>query len=171
MAHYPNNLMRMIDWSGTPLLIRPVRPDDAPRYIAGALLCSAEDLRSRFLRTMNRFSEQLAAQMTQIDYEAHMVFVAEDLKGNLIAAARLARDVCRKSAECALIVRTDSQRRGLGRVMLGLLEDYAAGHGISELWGVMDSDNRKALALIRKLGYSFGFRGGLPFLHISKSLA
>jgi acetyltransferase len=171
MAHYPNNLMRMIDWCGTPLLIRPVRADDAPRYVAGALLCSVEDLRFRFLRSISRLSEQLASQLTQIDYEAHMVFVAEDLKGNLVAAARLARDVCRKSAECAVIVRTDLQRRGLGRLMLGLLEDYAVKHGVSELWGVMDNDNRKALNLFRKFGYGFGFRAGLPFLRIAKSLA
>jgi hypothetical protein len=36
---------------------------------------------------MQRLSEDLAAQLTQIDYEQHMAFVAENLKGEIVADA------------------------------------------------------------------------------------
>jgi GNAT superfamily N-acetyltransferase len=94
---------------------------------------------------MHRLSEGLAAQLTQIDYEQHMAFVAENLKGEIVAVARFARDTLKKSAECAVIVRTDLQRRGLGSQMHGLIEDYAISRGITELWGVVAPDNLRAL--------------------------
>ncbi|HEY0283056.1 MAG TPA: GNAT family N-acetyltransferase [Rhizomicrobium sp.] len=169
MTSYPSHLIRPVDWLGERLLIRPVRPDDAPKFIAGALLCSAEDLRFRFLRSIHHLSEKLAAQLTQIDYERHMAFVAENLKGDILAVSRLVGDTCKKSAEYALIVRTDLQKRGLGGLMHNLLLDYAAGRGITELWGIVDSDNRRALGFVRRLGFRLGFHADFPFTHIIRA--
>jgi acetyltransferase len=168
---YPSHLVRHVLWRGERLLIRPVRADDAPKFVEGAKRCSSEDLRLRFLRSVRQLSEQLLAQLTEIDYEQNMAFVVEGLKGDIMAVTRLVRDGCRKSAEYAIIVRSDLQKQGLGTLMQKLLLDYASSLGLNEVWGLMDSENRRALNLATKLGFSQVFQFGLPFVRVVKSLA
>jgi acetyltransferase len=158
-------------WRGERLLIRPVRADDAPGFVEGAKRCSSEDLRFRFLTSFQHLSEKLLAQLTQIDYEQHMAFVVEGLKGDIMAVTRLVRDGYKKSAEYAIIVRTDLQKQGLGTLAQKLLLDYASSLGIKEVWGLMDTENRRALNLATKLGFSRAFQFGLPFVRVVKALA
>jgi acetyltransferase len=168
---YPSHLARHVLWRGERLLIRPVRADDAPGFVEGAKRCSSEDLRFRFLTSFQHLSEKLLAQLTQIDYEQHMAFVVEGLKGDIMAVTRLVRDGYKKSAEYAIIVRTDLQKQGLGTLAQKLLLDYASGLGIKEVWGLMDTENRRALNLATKLGFSRAFQFGLPFVRVVKALA
>ena len=167
---YPTHLIRHVLWRGERLLIRPVRADDAPGFVEGLKRCSFEDLRFRFLRNIRHLSEQLLTQLTQIDYEQQMAFVAEGLKGDIMAVTRLVRDGCKKSAEYAIIVRTDLQKQGLGTLMQKLLLDYAAELGLKEVWGLMDPENRKALNLATKLEFRRAFLFDLPFIRVAKSL-
>jgi len=167
---YPSHLVRHVLWRGEQLLIRPVCPGDAPAFVEGAKRCSAEDLRYRFLSGVRHLSQALLAHLTQIDYERHMAFVAEGLKGDIMAVTRLVRDGCRKSAEYAVIVRTDLQKQGLGTLMQNRLLEYAAELGLSEVWGHVDGENRKALNLATKLGFRPGFQFGLPFVRVVKVL-
>ena len=168
---YPSHLARHVLWRGERLLIRPVRADDAPRFVEGAKRCSSEDLRFRFLRSIRHLSDQLLAQLTQIDYEQHMAFAVEGLKGDIMAVTRLVRDGCKKSAEYAIIVRSDLQKQGLGTLMQKLLLDYATGLGIKEVWGLVDSENRRALDLATKLGFSRVLQFGQPFVRVVKLFA
>jgi GNAT superfamily N-acetyltransferase len=167
---YPSHLIRHVVWRGQPVLIRPVKSDDADGYVAAAQHCSLEDISFRLMRGIRQVSHQLVARFIDIDYERTMAFVAEGVKGDILAVTRLVRDGCRKSAEYAIIVRTDLQRQGLGTLMQGLLFDYAAGIGLNEVWGVIDSENRKALALIDRLGFTRSFHVGLPFIRVAKAL-
>ena len=171
MSIYPSHLVREVLWRGEHLLVRPVRPDDAAGYAAAAKHCTIEDLRFRLLNGIRQVSHQLIAQFTQIDYEQTMAFVAESLKGEIMAVTRLVQDGCKKSAEYAIIVRTDLQKQGLGTLMQSLLLEYAADLGLSEVWGVIDDQNRKALNLAARLGFTRGFMAGLPFVRVVKSLA
>jgi acetyltransferase len=168
---YPSHLVRHVLWRGEQLLIRPVRADDAAGYMAAAKHCSAEDIGFRLLRSIRQVSQQLIARFTEIDYEQTMAFVAEGMKGDIMAVTRLVRDGCQKTAEFAVIVRTDLQRQGLGTLMQHLLLDYAAELGLKEVWGLVDCENRKALNLVSKLGFSRGFQIGLPFVRVVKALA
>jgi len=168
---YPSHLIRHVLWRGERLLIRPVRADDAPRFMEGAARCSLEDLRFRFLSGIQRVSQKLVAQLTQIDYEHHMAFVAEGLRGDILAITRLVRDSCKAGAEYAIIVRTDLQKQGLGTMMQTLLIEYAAVSGIKELWGIMDTENHRARGLAAKLGFRQVFQVGLPFVRVVKHLA
>jgi acetyltransferase len=111
---YPSHLIRQVLWRGEQLVIRPVRAEDAAGYAAAAVHCSLEDLRFRLARSVREISEALIARFTAIDYDQTMAFVAESVKGDLLAVTRLVQDSCRKSAEYAIIVRTDLQRQGLG---------------------------------------------------------
>ncbi len=167
---YPSHLIRHALWRGEQVLIRPVRPDDAAGYAEAAKHCSIEDLRFRLLSGIRHVSQALIAKFTEIDYEQTMAFVAEGMKGDIMAATRLVRDGCKKSAEYAVIVRTDLQKQGLGTLMQKLILDYAAGLGVTEVWGLIDGENRKALSLADRMGFRRTFHIDLPFVRVVKAL-
>lgn len=167
---YPSHLIRQALWRGERLLIRPVRSDDAAGYAAAAAYCSLEDISARLMRGIREVSSALIARFTEIDYEQTMAFVAESMKGDILAVTRLVRDSCRRSAEYAIIVRTDLQRQGLGTLMQKALLDYAAGLGLDEVWGAVDCENRRALGLADKLGFIRTFHIDLPFVRVVKAL-
>lgn len=167
---YPHHLIREVLWRGEQLLVRPVRAEDAAGYAAAATHCSIEDIRFRLLNGIRNVSQALIARFTEIDYERTMAFVAEGVKGDILAVTRLVQDSCRRSAEYAIIVRTDLQRQGLGTLMQNLLLDYAAELGLKEIWGLVDCENRKALNLFAKLGFTRGFEIGHPFARVVKAL-
>jgi acetyltransferase len=139
-------------------------------YQAAATYCSIEDLRFRLLNGIRHVSQVLISRFTVIDYEETMAFVAEGVKGDIMAVTRLVRDGCRRSAEFAIIVRTDLQKQGLGTLMQKLLLDYAAGLGLDEVWGLVDAENRKALSLTDRLGFIRTFHIDLPFVRVVKAL-
>lgn len=167
---YPNHLIREVLWRGERLLIRPVRVDDTAGYVAAATYCSIEDIRFRLLNGIRQVSQALIARFTEIDYEQTMAFVAENVRGDLLAAARLVRDHCLRSAEFAIIVRTDLQKQGLGTLMQKRVLDYATELGLSEVWGLIDTENRKALSLMDRLGFARTFHIDLPFVRVVKAL-
>ena len=167
---YPAHLVRQVIWRGEQLLIRPVRKEDAAGYVAAASRCSLEDISFRLLRGIREVSQQLIARFTEIDYEQTMAFVAEGVKGDIMAVTRLVQDGCKKSAEYAIIVRTDLQRQGLGTLMQNMLLEYAKGLGLKEVWGVVDTENRKALSLNDRFGFTRSFHIDLPFVRVAKAL-
>jgi acetyltransferase len=170
MSSYPHHLARRVLWRGEELLVRPVRSEDAAGYAAAASRCSIEDISFRLLNGIRSVSHALIRRFTEIDYDETMAFVAEGMKGDIMAVTRLVRDGCRRSAEFAIIVRTDLQRQGLGTLMQGMLLDYATDLGLNEVWGLIDCENLKALNLAEKLGFSKGFQFGLPFARVVKVL-
>ena len=167
---YPAHLIRQVIWRGEQLLIRPVRKEDAAGYVAAAKHCSLEDISFRLLRGIREVSQQLIARFTEIDYEQTMAFVAEGVKGDILAITRLVQDGCTKSAEYAIIVRTDLQRQGLGTLMQNMLLEYAKGLGLQEVWGVVDTENRKALSLNDRFGFTRSFHIDLPFVRVAKAI-
>jgi acetyltransferase len=167
---YPTHLIREVLWRGEKLLVRPVRADDAAGYAAAAKHCSIEDIRLRLMNGIRNVSQQLIAKFTQIDYEQTMAFVAEGVRGDLLAITRLVQDGLEKSAEYAIIVRSDLQKQGLGTLMQNMLLEYATELGLKEVWGVIDGENRRALRLADKLGFNRMFQAGLPFVRVVKAL-
>ena len=73
---YPVSLEgELRDRDGRVYPLRPIRPEDAP--LTDDLLASTdpEDVRLRFLSPLRKLPRQLAARLTQIDYDREMAFV------------------------------------------------------------------------------------------------
>jgi acetyltransferase len=154
---YPDALEQRGDWHGRPLLLRPIRPDDGERHRAFVERLSPEDLRLRFFGPRHGVPRQELARLTQIDYEREMAFVAvaPDAAGReeTLGVARCVSDPDNVEAEFALVVRSDLQHRGLGRLLLARLIDYARAHGTRRLVGLVLRENRAMLALCAGLGF------------------
>lgn len=101
-------------------------------------LCSPQDLRFRFGAALRRLWPELAATLTQIDYDRQMALVVEDAERAILGAGWLCADPEGETAEFALMARTDRQRHGLGGLILRALIDHGGRRGLARLWGETD---------------------------------
>jgi len=116
---------------------------------------SAEDMRMRFFAAMKGLSHQLAARLSQIDYDREMALVA--LAGNsetVLGVARFAADPDNRCAEYAVEVRSDWKGRGLGYLLMTRLIDVARRRGIGEMAGVVLHENAAMLQMCHSLGFT-----------------
>ncbi len=159
---YPKELERTVTLpDGQQLLLRPIRPEDAsPLHVMVDEKTTVEDRRLRFFATIRTISPELCARLTQIDYDREMALVALDPAAPSDDAfwgvVRVASDPDRQRAEYAILVRSDRKGRGLGRILMQTILDYARAEGIGEVFGIVLSENRGMLALAEELGFERG---------------
>ncbi len=155
-------------WRGTADLadgryeVRPIRPTDALLYEEFLARLTPEHIRMRFLAPRRNFTMEDALRLSQIDYDREMAFVALRPDGSLAGVSRLACDRDARSAEYALIVRSDLQGRGLGTLLMSRLIDYARDSGLARLTGMVLADNHGMLDLVQGLGFTIGRVGDEP---------
>ncbi|MFZ5836211.1 MAG: GNAT family N-acetyltransferase [Pseudomonadota bacterium] len=153
ISPYPAHLARTLTTkSGTHYDLRPIRPEDEPALIAMVAALDPEDARLRFLSHMRHMPHQLAARLTQIDYDREMAFVALDATG-IGGVVRLAADPDGEKAEFAVLVRSTLKGTGLGFALMQEIINYARLRGIGELTGDILTENRA----MRAMAHEFGF--------------
>jgi acetyltransferase len=151
---YPDELEERVDWQGGRLLMRPIRPDDGPSHQAFAEQLTPEDLRLRFFQQRRELPLSEIARLTQIDYAREMAFIAlADGDPATLGVARAVADPDNVEAEFAVTVRSDQQRRGLGRLLLDKLVRTCRAQGTQRLVGLVLPENRGMIALARSLGF------------------
>ena len=139
---------------GTALLVRPVRPEDAPLYDAFFAKVTAADLRLRFFAPIKSFTHAFVARLTQIDYARAMAFIAIDRSsGEMAGVVRLHANADYDRGEYAVLVRSDYKGRGLGWMLMQLIIDYARTEGIRTVEGQVLRGNTAMLTMCRELGF------------------
>ncbi|WP_226573031.1 bifunctional acetate--CoA ligase family protein/GNAT family N-acetyltransferase [Acuticoccus sediminis] len=133
--------------------IRPIRPEDEALYPDFLAKVSKEDIRRRFFRLFSTLTHEEIARLTQIDYARAMAFIGLDDDGAMLGVARFAADADYRTAEFAVLVRSDLKGQGIGRALMVRLIEYAASEGIEEMYGDVLSSNRFMLDFVRELGF------------------
>lgn len=152
---YPEELVeRLIIPDFGEVLLRPVRPEDAPLFVEFFSRLAPEDVRMRFLSPLNSLPKTMLARLTQIDYDREMAFVLFDAANAIAGVARIAADPDNARAEFAVTVRSDLKGHGAGRFLMQRIGAYAKDRGIGELFGDILAENTNMLALCRELGCS-----------------
>lgn len=135
---------------GTPVTLRPIRPEDEPELVALYGRLSRETAYQRFFTIMARLPPDWARILSHVDYDRQMAIVALGPAGELIGVARYACAEGDAEAEIALVVQDQWQGRGLGTILLGELLDYAEGRGIRRFRADVLSENRRMLHLLAR---------------------
>ena len=148
--------------------VRPIQPGDAEALAEMIRKADPSDVRARFHAAIREVPRSWITRLTQIDYRQEMALIAL-IGEEIVCVARLVCDPGCDTGEFALAVRTDQQRRGVGRGMMGLLIDYARRRGMEAVWGQIESDNERMMALVRDLG--FHVQGPPSFGEVRMSLA
>jgi acetyltransferase len=144
--------------SGLRILLRPIRPEDEHIHLEFINSLSEEDLRMRFFGLVHEFTHSQLAQLTQIDYDREMAFVATRRKKSgeqeTIGVVRAFFDPDNISAEFAIVVRTDIKEKGLGSALMDKMIRFCRERGTRELVAYTMRENRGMQALGRKFGFS-----------------
>lgn len=155
---YPRELEHTLLWQGRTLSVRPIRPEDETTLADLIASLKAEDARMRFFGAMRQLPRSQLARFTQIDYDREMALVAiERAAGGReisLGEVRIVADPDHHAAEFAIVVRSDCKGRGLGRLLMERIIDYARGRGIAELRGETLAGNLRMQSLARRLGFS-----------------
>jgi acetyltransferase len=154
---YPAGWRRTHVSDGLTCELRPIRPVDALLYRGFLEHTSAEDIRMRFMAPRRNFPDELGLRLSQLDYDREMAFVALTSQGELAGVSRMVCDPDHRTAEYALIVRSDLTGRGLGTALMTILVDYARADGLERLEGPVLRENRGMLGLVGRLGFRSAF--------------
>jgi acetyltransferase len=161
---YPDELEKTVSWNGQPLLLRPIRPDDAAAHIAFFNRLDPEDVRMRMFVRMRELDPAQLARFTQIDYDREMAFIATrtlpDGTAETLGVARAVADPDNVSADFAVIVRSDLKGQGLGTLLMQMLIAYCRARGTRELVGDALAENTLIRRLARGLGFVCSRRDG-----------
>ncbi|XUA20185.1 bifunctional acetate--CoA ligase family protein/GNAT family N-acetyltransferase [Citrobacter sp. OP27] len=154
---YPQQFEEWVELkNGERCLFRPILPEDEPLLQKFIAQVTKEDLYYRYFSEINEFTHDDLANMTQIDYDREMAFVAvhsTETGTEILGVTRAISDPDNIDAEFAVLVRSDLKGLGLGRRLLEKLINYTREHGLSRLNGITMPNNQGMIALARKLGF------------------
>ncbi|MXN66223.1 GNAT family N-acetyltransferase [Stappia sp. GBMRC 2046] len=156
IAPYPKELEQTVKLKdGSPVFIRPVRPEDEELYREFFATVAPEDLRLRFFAPVREFTHAFLARLVQLDYSRAMAFAALDPEsGEMLGAVRLHADPDHRTGEYAIIVRSSLKGRGLGWVLMERIINYARVDGIETIKGEVLKENTTMLDMCQALGFT-----------------
>ena len=139
---------------GTRVLLRPLNPEDAELYPEFVAHIAPEDSRLRFFSAVKELSEQRIHELTHLDYERAMAFIAfDEANCEMLGVVRLHLDADRRSGEFAVIVRSAFKGHGLGWLLMQRIIGYARVIGLKRVHGQVLSENTTMLRMCAELGF------------------
>jgi len=174
ISPYPNEYEEeiVIDWVGK-LLIRPIRPEDAPLLVELFHSLSETSIYNRFFSPLKELPPDMVARFTQIDYDREIAIVAVQQAGDkerLIGVGRVIMAHDQKSAEFAVVVADEFHGMGIGAALMQRCLAVAETRNIEKVWGMVLPRNTKMLALGRKLGFTVALCPGTQEYELTLNL-
>jgi acetyltransferase len=141
---------------GEEVLLRPILPEDEPHHADFIHNVSKEDLYKRFFTDVGEFNHEALANLTQIDYDREMAFVAVSqsrVGSPIIGVSRALINPDNTDAEFAILIRSDLKGNGLGKVLMKKIIEYCQHKGTKQMSGMTMPTNRGMLMLAQGLGF------------------
>jgi GNAT superfamily N-acetyltransferase len=138
---------------GAAVTIRPIRPDDADRLQDHFRGLSAQSRRNRFLGAVSELPPDEIARLAHMDEPDELTLVAFANDGTFIAEAIHVMAPETGRCELALSVTDPWQRRGIGTLLLRLIECRARLIGARHLFGDVLSTNDAMKCIARRRGF------------------
>lgn len=145
--------------------VRPIHPDDAQMLQDFVRRMSPESRYFRFVSTMRELSVKMLARFTLIDYDREMALVAiyrerkpDDQGGfteteRIIGVSRYVTNPDQSSCEFSLAIADEFNGQGLGSRMMLSIMDVARSRGLSQIEGLVLTNNAPMLKLMRSLDF------------------
>lgn len=160
MPHVPPHTeLRFRLPDGTPVLLRPIRPEDREALREGFERLSPASRRTRFFGAVDHLTEDQLRYLTEVDQEQHVAWGAttdtDPPEGLAVARfARLPEDPT--TAEVAVTVVDAWQNRGLGSLLLAVLYLLALRLGVQRFRAFVLLENEALVQGLRALGGRLG---------------
>ena len=158
ISPYPNQYES--DWlakDGTPVLIRPMKPED--ESLVADLLdnCSEQTIYFRYFHVIKSWPHEALIRFTQNDYDREIGIAAIGLPPGptvMMGVGRLVMIPERDAAEFAVIVGDPWQGKGLGPKLIEQVIEIAKENGVRTLSGDVLAENHPMLGLVKKMGFN-----------------
>jgi acetyltransferase len=156
---YPKELEQTLQLpDGRALHLRPILPEDEPALQALVQRMPAEDRRLRFFQPIKELTHDMAARLTQLDYDREMAFVITGPglagKADIWGVVRMNADPDLERAEYAIAIDRAMTGIGLGPMLMRCIIEYARKRGIREIYGEVLRENDPMLKLNRAFGFT-----------------
>ena len=147
--------------NGTPVTIRPIRPEDEPLLVKFHQTLSEESVYHRYFSQL-KLDERIAHErLTRIcfnDYDREIALVAErrDAKtgqGEILGVGRLSKARGLNEAEFALVVSDAWQKQGLGTELLKRLVKIGQDEKLKRITAIILADNQGMQQVSKKVGF------------------
>jgi len=146
--------------------VRPIHTDDAQMLQELVQSLTPESRYFRFVSSMTALPPTMLAKLTLIDYDREMALVAvykeRQAQANgeiiererIIGVSRYITNPDQASCEFSLVVADDFSGKGLGSRLMDSIMDVARERGLSEIIGLVLTNNDGMLRLMRSLGFT-----------------
>jgi len=151
--HFVSNLQLP---DGTPMVIRPIRPEDAGIEQSFVRALSRHSKYYRFMYMIDELPPEMLARFTQLDYDREMAFIAVVGQSGAEAEVAVARYITNpdgESCEFAIVVADAWQHHGIGHRLMEALMAAARSKGLKQMEGAVLSENREMLQMAESLGF------------------
>jgi len=141
---------------GRTVLLRPIKPEDEPLWLEMFKNCSEESIRYKLFQTLKHMPHEVRVRYCNIDYDREIAIVAELTENGarkIIGTARVSIELDEKTGEIAFLVADPWQGLGLGTKLVDYVIEICKEKGLETVYGVMLPENRKAIELVRNLGF------------------
>jgi acetyltransferase len=146
--------------NGTPITLRPIRPEDEPLVVRFHETLSEQSVYFRYFHMIGlsqRVAHERLIRICFIDYDREMALVAEhrDTTGEraITAVGRLSKRRGTDEAEFALLISDAFQHQGLGTELLRRLLQVARDEKLRRVTAEILPDNRAMQRVCEKLGF------------------
>jgi acetyltransferase len=158
IAPYPNQYES--DWlleDGTPVLLRPMKPEDESLVAEFLSNCSEDTVYFRYFQHIQKWPHEMLIRFTQNDYDRELGLMAIGQPPStevMLGVSRLVMAADRSTAEFAVIVADPWQGKGLGEKLIERVIEIARDNEVKVLWGEVLAANLPMLSLVKKLGFT-----------------
>jgi len=157
---------------GTPVTIRPIRPEDEPLMVRFHQTLSDQSVYLRYfqaLKLSQRTAHERLTRICFIDYDREMALVVErkDPKTEereILGAARLTKIYGMEEAEFAILISDRYQSQGLGTELLRRLIQIGRDERLKKIRADILADNTPMQRICKKLGFKLRRQVGDPLV-------
>jgi acetyltransferase len=159
---------------GTPVIIRPIRPEDEPLLVQFHHTLSPESVYFRYFHLMSlnwRTAHEQLTRLCFIDYDREMALVVESPQLStravkILAVGRLSKLHGINEGEFALLVSDPWQKQGLGTELLGRLVQIGREENLERIKAEILPENRAMQRVCEKVGFHLQRSNDLVFAQI-----
>jgi acetyltransferase len=149
----------------TPVLIRPIRPEDEPLIVQFHSDLSQETVRQRYLKALHydeRVAHDRLLRICFNDYDREIALVAERKK-EILGVIRLTKIPGTSDATFALTIKDQWQNQGIGNKLMAKIIEVAKSEKIERISADMLKENFQMQKLCKRFGFSLEPQGDFVF--------
>jgi len=156
--------------NGEAVVVRPIRPADAPALVGLHGAVSPATLHRHVLLTGPTLSLETAAGFSEVDYDAQMAFIAL-VSDELVALASYDRlDASVPTAEASFMLADAYQGQGVTTLLFESLSEYGRARGILRFIAEVKAQNTALLEIFAATGLRCTRRGGTETVRVEIDL-